>query len=265
MTAGDEFGRRAARAAELARDPGAAADLLRFAAALLSAQGRAASAFAALHALEPLTGDLRTDIDRLIPRLSPFLELVAEKAPPELAEEAHRRSIEATIAAETARGRLLAWWDAPGSGEDYLSRAFLRPYLAVATGLSLPVPRRRTPGRCPSCGGPPLLSIRRADPESEAGRRFLVCADCGGEWPFGRVRCPSCCEESPEKLPVFQTDRHSGVRVEACEACHRYLKSIDLTVDARPVPEVDDLLSIAVDLWAQEEGFTRIAPGVAGL
>jgi FdhE protein len=265
VTAEDEFRRRAVRAAELARDPGAAADLLRFAAALLSAQGRAASAFAALHALEPLTGDLRTDIDRLIPRLSPFLELVAEKAPPELAEEAHRRSIEATIAAETARGRLLAWWDAPGSGEDYLSRAFLRPYLAVATGLSLPVPRRRTPGHCPSCGGPPLLSIRRADPESEAGRRFLVCADCGGEWPFGRVRCPSCCEESPEKLPVFQTDRHSGVRVEACEACHRYLKSIDLTVDARPVPEVDDLLSIAVDLWAQEEGFTRIAPGVAGL
>jgi FdhE protein len=262
VAAEDRFGAGAARAAELARLPGAAADLLGFAAALLSAQGRAASAMRSLHALEPLTGDLRTDVDRLIPRLSPFLRLFAASAPPELAEEALRRTAEP---AETASARLLAWWDAPAPAEDTLARAFLRPYLAVAAELSLPVPRLRAPGHCPSCGGPPFLSVRRPDSESEAGHRFLVCADCGAEWPFGRIRCPSCFEENPEKLPAFQTEKHPGVRIEACEVCRRYLKSIDLTVDARPVPEVDDLLSIAVDLWAQEEGFTRISPGAAGL
>jgi formate dehydrogenase maturation protein FdhE len=43
------------------------------------------------------------------------------------------------------------------------------------------------------------------------------------------------------------------------------VKSIDLTLDARPIPEVDDLLSIALDLWAGEQGFTRIEPGLAGI
>jgi formate dehydrogenase maturation protein FdhE len=55
------------------------------------------------------------------------------------------------------------------------------------------------------------------------------------------------------------------VRVEACETCHRYVKSIDLSEDARPIPEVDDLVSLSMDLWAAEQGFTRIEPGLAGL
>jgi FdhE protein len=55
------------------------------------------------------------------------------------------------------------------------------------------------------------------------------------------------------------------VRIEACESCRRYLKSIDLTLDARPLPEVDDLLSIVLDLWAEEQGYSRIEPGAAGL
>jgi formate dehydrogenase maturation protein FdhE len=55
------------------------------------------------------------------------------------------------------------------------------------------------------------------------------------------------------------------VRIEGCETCRRYLKSIDLTADARPIPEVDDLVTLALDLWASEQGFTRVEPGLAGL
>jgi formate dehydrogenase maturation protein FdhE len=43
------------------------------------------------------------------------------------------------------------------------------------------------------------------------------------------------------------------------------VKSIDLTTDARRLPEVDDVASLALDLWAQEKGFTRIEPGPVGL
>ena len=57
----------------------------------------------------------------------------------------------------------------------------------------------------------------------------------------------------------------SAVRIEACETCKRYAKSIDLTLDARPIAEVDDLATLALDLWAQEEGYTRIEPGLAGI
>ncbi len=30
-------------------------------------------------------------------------------------------------------------------------------------------------------------------------------------------------------------------------------------------PEVDDLVSLGMDLWAQEEGYARVAPGLAGI
>jgi formate dehydrogenase maturation protein FdhE len=53
--------------------------------------------------------------------------------------------------------------------------------------------------------------------------------------------------------------------VDACQTCRRYVKTFDLSQDARPVPEVDDLTSIALDLWAAQQGFTRIEPGLAGL
>ena len=80
-----------------------------------------------------------------------------------------------------------------------------------------------------------------------------------------RIYCPACSEEDPAKLPVFRSDTYLTVRIEACESCRRYLKSIDLTQDNRPIPEVDDLLSLGMDLWALDEGFTRIEPGLAGV
>ena len=55
------------------------------------------------------------------------------------------------------------------------------------------------------------------------------------------------------------------MRIEACETCRRYIKSLDLSLDARPIPEVDDLVSIAMDLWAVDQGYSRIEPGLAGL
>jgi FdhE protein len=258
----ERFSRRAERARELGKRPGAAADLLSFAAALFAAQARVATALAGAHVDRPLSGRLPGDVDRLLPLLPPFLRLVAGAAPEEMAAEASRRSGEESGA---ARERLLRWWERTGEDEDPLSRAFLRPYLELLSSEAVPLARPRRDGLCPACSGAPALSVRRADPESDAGRRFLVCGDCSGEWPFGRIRCPSCSEEDPAKLPTFQTETHPGVRIEACEACRRYLKSIDLTRDARPVPEVDDLLSVVLDLWAEEQGFARIEPGIAGL
>ena len=93
----------------------------------------------------------------------------------------------------------------------------------------------------------------------------LVCGLCGTEWPVSRIRCPACGEEDPARLPAFQSETLPGTRIEACEVCRRYVKSVDLTLDGRPVPEVDDLASIAMDLWAIEQGYERIEPGWAGI
>jgi hypothetical protein len=106
---------------------------------------------------------------------------------------------------------------------------------------------------------------RAKDADGEAARRLLGCALCGGEWPLGRILCPCCGEGDPVKLPLFQSDNHPAARIEACETCRRYVKSIDLRVDGRAIPEVDDLVSLSMDLWAAGEGFTRIEPGLAGV
>jgi len=94
---------------------------------------------------------------------------------------------------------------------------------------------------------------------------MLGCALCGQEWLFERILCPSCFEEDPHKLPAFRDEKNGAVRIEACETCRRYVKSIDLSEDARPIPEVDDLATLALDLWAAEQGLTRIEPGLAGI
>jgi FdhE protein len=110
-----------------------------------------------------------------------------------------------------------------------------------------------------------VIALRRCKPDSHGAKRHLCCALCGGEWDFSRIRCPACEEDDPEKLPAFQGAPYPLVRIEACDVCKRYVKSLDLTLDARPIPEVDDLVSISLDLWAIEQGYSRIEPGIAGI
>ena len=267
--AGTAFERRAARAELLARGSVAAAEPLRFASGLYRAQGRLATAIESLHAERPLSGRLAEDADRFVGRLVDLLRFAAAEGPPAVVEDAERRQREP---ASQARSRLLGWWSGDrDTRQDYLSRALLRPYVEVLARRSVAPDRLHPSGHCPFCGGPPWIAARRADGEGGSGRaeqgarRLLGCALCGGEWPLGRILCPACDEGDPSKLPSFQSPSYPAVRIEACETCRRYVKSIDLTVDGRAIPEVDDLASLGMDLWAAREGFARIEPGLAGV
>ena len=82
-------------------------------------------------------------------------------------------------------------------------------------------------------------------------------AVCAFVRQIDRIRCPACGEEDPEKLPSFSAPQHAGVRVEACESSKTYVKSIDLTLDARRGPEIDDLVALSMDLWAVSQGYRR--------
>jgi len=263
MSAAAPFEKRADRAELLAREGSAAAEPLRFAAALFRLLGRFGTALAARHGNRPLSGDPGEDFDRLEDLLPGLLSIASTEGPPELAEEAGARAKDLP---ETAKARLLAYWegDRESSG-DYLSRALLRPWAATLAAASVSPQRLHREGHCPFCGGRPIVSFRKTDPESHGAARWLVCGLCATEWLFARIRCPSCQEADPVKLPAFQSEAHPGTRIEACDTCRRYVKSIDLTLDMRPIPEVDDLVSIAMDLWAIEEGYTRIEPGWAGI
>ena len=258
-----EFERRAARAEALASGFPAAREPLRFAAGLYRAQGALAAFLESEHAAEPLSGHLDEDVERFLDRAPSILRYAAESGPEALSAEARARQEDLPA---TRRTRLLVYWtgDQP-SREDYLSRAILRPYVETLRSVPVTPDRIHTQGRCPFCGGLPWVGARREGSLMEGAKRMLVCGLCGGEWPFGRILCPSCLEQDPARLPAFTSPPHPTVRIEACETCRRYVKSIDLSEDARPIPEVDDLVSLSMDLWAAAEGYERIEPGLAGL
>ena len=114
------------------------------------------------------------------------------------------------------------------------------------------------PARCPACGGAPGLAFLLEEPETHGGARRLVCSRCETSWPFPRIVCPGCGEEKTERQPRFQAEEIPAARIDACDSCGRYLKSIDLTRDARAVPAVDDLATCALDFAARERGYRRM-------
>jgi FdhE protein len=64
-------------------------------------------------------------------------------------------------------------------------------------------------------------------------------------------------------------DRHDQpvfphLRIAACATCSRYLTEVDLARDARAVPEVDELAAIPLDLYAADQGLTKITPNLMG-
>ena len=252
VTSATSFEQRGARAALLASSADTAREPLEFASRLCVAQ-------AAITLPKSLTGRLSEDVGSL--SLQPILRVAAEYGPEELAIEGDKRLHDDT---ETARTRLLVYWNGDRQ-DDFLSRAMLQPYAEGLRAQNIVPDRVHAPGHCPFCGGAAWISARKPAQDADSGFRFLSCSLCALEWQFNRICCPSCDEQDPAKLPVFQSDAYPLVRIETCETCHRYLKSIDLTKDGRPVPIIDDLLSIAMDLWAIDEGYTRIEAGLAGL
>ena len=120
-----------------------------------------------------------------------------------------------------------------------------------------------TGSKCPSCGGKPVVGVMRG--EGDGAKRSLVCHLCRLEWPYRRLICPNCGEEDKEKLPVYLAEQIAHVRVEACDTCRTYLKSVDLTKDGFAVPEVDEIATVVLNLWADEHGYTKIETNVLGM
>jgi FdhE protein len=111
---------------------------------------------------------------------------------------------------------------------------------------------------CRFCGDRPSVGVLR-----EAGhgaRRSYVCGLCLTEWPAPRLGCVACGEFAFDRLSVYRADEMAAARVDACDTCRVYLKTIDLTRDGHAVPVVDDLATVSLDLWAREQGYRRLRP-----
>ncbi len=66
-------------------------------------------------------------------------------------------------------------------------------------------------------------------------------------------------------MPVYTAGEFEHVRIEACETCKTYIKTVDLTKNGLAVPVVDELATTPLNLWAQEKGYTKLEPNLLGL
>ena len=205
-------------------------------------------------------------IQGLLPHFQQFLKLVAGNAPITLAESARQLS---TRPPDAWAGILQDYWTASshedqpnGAFDQFLPRAFLQPYAEHLAADRAEDETSAFPSLCPLCGARPLLGVLR--PEGDGGKRFLLCSFCLREWEFRRIFCSTCAEEAETKLPVYVAEQFPYIRVEACETCKFYLRTIDLTKDGNAVPLVDDLAAIPLSLWAEEHGYSRAQPNLLG-
>jgi formate dehydrogenase accessory protein FdhE len=216
----------------------------------------------------PAYGDLRSELNLsvVLKSFDKFLSLVESEAPKPLAAQARLLRTQG----ETRWAELLTEYWKEGllesssleQMEEFLARAFFQPYAEFIMSAMLPPVLTMTVCRCPRCNSLPLLGVLR--PEGDGGKRFLQCAFCSQEWEFRRILCAHCGEEREKELPVYVAEAFPHIRVECCETCKHFLRTIDLTRDGNAVPLVDDLAAIPLHLWAEENGYKRIQGNLLG-
>ena len=128
----------------------------------------------------------------------------------------------------------------------------LRPFLQrCADGL---VPRLDLAtwgrGHCPLCAADPDFSVYTSD-----ARRQLVCSRCQARWPYREQQCPFCGNANEHRLTSF-SGRDRRYRIDACEACRRYVKAYDERAADRPVLlAVDTVATLLLDAAASQRGY----------
>ncbi len=147
----------------------------------------------------------------------------------------------------------------PGSPRalDFLATSALWPGLNTAAELlakRLPEDLPHDHGHCPLCGSLPYISLLRG----KEGKRFGVCSFCGHEYRIRRIACAYCDEADQNRLKLFQVAEYPGLRVDVCESCKMYIKTVDAREGvAGAMPALDDMASVALDAVAQRQGYKR--------
>jgi FdhE protein len=237
---------RIARATELAKLYPGASNLLNF--------YRQLAAFQKL-IFEALRSEGETDVRALTRHFPALIDLVRRSGPEPLADSSP--SLTEELLAE--HWEATAEYDPAGR---FYARVLLQPYAEYLASRG-DIGVDGTPGTCPFCNARPVVAVLRG--EGDGGKRSLLCSMCATEWLYRRVVCPSCGEENKDKLPIYIAAELDYVRVEACDSCQTYLKAVDLTKNGRAVPVVDEIATVALNIWAEEHGYSKLEPNLLGM
>jgi FdhE protein len=106
-------------------------------------------------------------------------------------------------------------------------------------------------GYCPICGSLPVLGWLEAD-----GQRHFFCSFCWHRWPARRLLCPFCSTCDPHQLSYLYSEEEKEYRVEVCDACRKYIKTIDSRQLPRlAYPPLEQMASLHLDFKAAEAGY----------
>jgi formate dehydrogenase accessory protein FdhE len=227
----------------------------------------------------PLRDEL--DLFLLLPHFSRFLAVIQQVAPPPLAQAAAallqqgpagwQRAIEefwhgdVNLTAAVDESDPAQAGDSHGaiSSDRLLAWIFLQPYAEYLASHREIAIVDGTPFTCPLCGGKPVTGVLRS--EGDGAKKSLICMLCAHEWAFRRIYCPACGEEREPQMAYYSAPEIAHVRVDVCDTCHTYLKSIDLTKTGLAVPVVDELATMPLDLWAREHGYEKLQINLLGM
>ena len=106
-------------------------------------------------------------------------------------------------------------------------------------------------GHCPVCGSRPGLAVLGAE-----GRRSLYCPFCRHQWRAPRIFCAHCENTRSGELHYFFSEGEKDLRVDVCDRCRHYIKSIDQRELARPVYlPLEQIASLHLDIIAADKGY----------
>jgi FdhE protein len=245
------FESRIARAAHLASANPTSAPLLNFYSGLARFQAPIFSA---------LQSRAETDLRALLCYFPSLIELVARTGTDLLAIAAgHLQSTDAQLEllfATWERGEVL------DPAERFYARVLIQPFAEYLASRG-DIAAGGASSTCPFCNARPVAGVLRG--EGDGGKRWLLCSLCSTEWQYRRVICPGCGEENKDKLPIYTAAQFPAARVDACDTCQTYLKSIDLTKDGHAIPMVDEIASVALNIWAEEHDYVKLETNLLGM
>lgn len=109
---------------------------------------------------------------------------------------------------------------------------------------------------CPICGSPPALSVLKGEP----ARRYSLCSHCSCPWQIDRLSCSVCGNNDQDSLQCFYGEGEMACRIDLCDSCHHYVKTIDVRALEAPDPSLEDLATLHLDVVAAQKGYSRAAP-----
>lgn len=106
---------------------------------------------------------------------------------------------------------------------------------------------------CPVCGGRPAVAELV---KTQKGKiRNLVCSQCDTHWHHKRLGCPYCGNVDQEKLSILEAEEEDYVRLDVCDVCDGYIKTV-IKEGAAPVA-TEDWASVHMDVLAKETKYLK--------